>query len=636
MKNIFETFNARYLSLEDVAKSFIPNRDFIKLYQSSHSILMGPRGCGKTTLFKMLTPRAINVWNSENSKQHKTKINFWGIYIPADKQWDRQLKNFQVKFHDQSFQKIITKCIITTNVLNSIVDTFSDLIDIYINEDQDKLDYQAKIAKDLIEIWDIEGPISASFLEIKKSLKKRIININTIINKVEFGILKIGDIKWENYYFHNYIDLASSAFDIFESYLYRESIFTNKQYKWALCFDELEIVPNWVTNEILEYYLRSTNQKLLFKLATAPLINWRSEYNINQLTTNAQDKQDFLVIRSWVYNYQSRKDWEEFCENFILSKINIHENNKINLQILFGTHNLNNALKDSEKKLGARLSYDEKADFHEGSLMYVITKKLAQQDKSFYDFLNSKNINPLDPKPTNSLEVDSIFRKIKPTIVYRYYFYKRSNVRSRKSISLYHGYPFISELTDGNPRVLINLLSTFLNKQRANFNNLTQIPLSTQGNIIQNFSSEYFYQITNHPEASRYIMINGEKALLSLRNLLEIIGKWFFNKLIKAPFKMDTVNCFVVDKKVDLAIIDLIKLAVDLGAIQFLVDKEDIILSNENIQNSKFRFSYILCPHFRLPKRSDNSISLSIILGDTLYSKSHLNTEFQTKIKWND
>src|SRR5659263_62330 len=113
MKNIFETYNARYLSIEEVAKSFISNRDFERLYQSSHSILMGPRGCGKTTLFKMLTPKALSVWNSDNAELHKSKINFWGIYIPADKQWDRQLKNFQAKFKDESFQKIVIKCIIT-------------------------------------------------------------------------------------------------------------------------------------------------------------------------------------------------------------------------------------------------------------------------------------------------------------------------------------------------------------------------------------------------------------------------------------------------------------------------------------------------------------------------------------------
>jgi len=637
MKNIFETFNARYLSIEDVAISFIPNKDFVRLCQNTHSILMGPRGCGKTTLFKMLTPKAISIWKNKDSNGNIDQIDFWGIYIPADKQWDRQLKNFQIKFKEESFQKIITKSIITLNILHAIVETFNDLIDINIDNAQLKLDYQTRLSKELIEIWNIDKPISPSFIEIKKSLKLRIRDINLIINKVEFGILNIQDVKWPDHFFYEYIDLASNAFDAFESTLQNESFVLNSNCKWALCFDELEIVPNWVTNDIIKYYLRSTNQKILFKLATAPLINWRNDYNIDQLSSNAQNNQDFTIIKSWVYNYQSRKDWLDFCENLIISKIKLKGATKIDLQELFGYHNLNNALKESEKNLGKNINYDEFYDFQEGSLMYYITKSLAQQDKSFYNFLNGKNIDPTDPKPNTSSEVDSIFRKIKPIIVYRYYFYKRSNLRSRKAISLYHGYPFISELCDGNPRVLINLLSMFLNKRHNNVVKMEQIPLKIQGNIIQNFSTELFYQITNHPEASRHIIKDGIKILVTLESLLDEIGKWFYLKLIKAPFKMDSVNCFTVDKDIDDEIVDLIKLGVDLGAIQFLVKKEDTILTEKNIINSKFRLSYILCPHFKLPKRSDNSIRLSQILNDTIFqNKSHdLNTD-QTEIKWEE
>jgi hypothetical protein len=618
MKNIFETFNARYLSIEQVAKSFIPNKDFERLYQSSHSILMGPRGCGKTTLFKMLTPKAISIWKSNNADVHKNKIDFFGVYIPADKQWARQLKNFQDKFKDDNFQKIITKCIITTNVLNSIIDTFDDLLEVYIIEEQKRLYFQTLISKELIDIWSLKPPISPSFFGVRKSLSLRIRDINSIINKVEFDLLHLSDLKWEDYFFHNYIDLASAAFDVFEGVLKSDPLINIGHFKWALCFDELEIVPTWVTNEILDLYLRSTYQKILFKLATAPILNWNNEYNLSKLSSSAQNKHDFSIIRSWVYNYQSRKDWEEFCSNFISSKIQMQFDYNIDLQKLFGKHNLNNALKESEKNLG-NLDIDESSDFQLGSLMYVITRKLAQQDSSFYFFLNSKNIDPTNPVPGNLQEVDAIFRKIKPAIVYRYYFFKRSSLRSRKAISLYHGYPFISELTDGNPRVLINLLSIFLNQRRSNIVTSTQIPLKAQGNIIQNFSTEFFIQITNHPEAAKYVDVNGVKTLVTLRHLLEMIGNWFYYKLVKAPFKMDSVNCFSVDKKVPPPIISLIKLAVELGAVQFLVDNTDVVLSDQSIINGKFRLSYILYPHFKLPKRTDNTISLNLILNETLY-----------------
>jgi len=633
MTNIFDSNNARYLRIDEVAGSFIPNKDFIKLCQNTHSILMGPRGCGKTTLFKMLTPKAQSLWNDKNKDGFKGIVNFWGIYIPADKQWDRQLKNFQDKFKDETFQKIITKCIITTNVLYAIIETFNDLIEINVLDAKQKLEYQTKLSYELFEVWNIKGEdLTPSFYDIKKSLKNRIRDINSIINKVESEVILINSINWDEFYFYNYINLSSDAFETFEEILRDESFVSDFGCKWALCFDELEIVPSWVTNEILEFYLRSTKQNILFKLATAPLINWQNEYKFDQFTTNAQNQQDFAIIRSWVYDSQSKNDWQDFCEQFILSKFNITKEKKDALQRVFGIRNLNNALRESEKEISKLIKVDEQYDFQRGSLMYFITKKLAQQDRSFHSFLLIKGIDPIDPAPNNSSEIDSIFRKIKPVIVFRYYFIKRNKSRSRRAISLYHGYPFVTELSDGNPRVLINLLSQFTDKMYQNLESLTQIPLSTQGKIIYDFSTDYFMQITNHPDASRYIWINGKRSLVTLRNLLEGIGRWFFNRLIREPFKMDSVNCFTVDKNVESEIISLIKLAVDLGAIQFLVDKENIILSEKDILNSKFRFSYMLNPFFKLPKRSDNTIPLSWILEDTLYKKNSQSK--QTTIEW--
>ena len=635
MKNIFESYNARYLSVEEVANSFISNKDFERLCENSHSMLMGPRGCGKTTLFKMLTPKALKLWKGKTNIYDK--INFWGVYIPADKQWDRQLKNFQEQFSEDSFKKIVIKSIITSNVQYSIVNTFDDILNAYIDDRQKRLDYQSKVSKELIDIWNVKIPISPTFMDIKKTLKIRIRDINALINKIEFGELKTNEIKWDDSFFYNYIDLASSAFEIFEGILIEEPFFQSKNWKWALCFDELEIVPNWVTSEILDLYLRSTDQKILFKLATAPLIDWQRNYELSKSSSNAQDKQDFSIIRSWVYNYQSRKDWENFCNNFIISKLNYQEGSTNKLYHIFGNHNLNNALKESEKTLGAELNCEETYDFYPGSIMYVVTKKLAQQDSTFHDFLIRKGIDPTDPQPMDKHDIDSILRKTKPAIVFRYYFFKRNNLRSRKSISLYHGYPFISELTDGNPRVLINLLSLFLNKEIKNINSNEQIPIKAQGKIIQNFSSEYYFQVTNHPEASRIINVNGDQFILTLRNLLEKIGNWFYNRLIKEPFKMDSINCFTVDKDIDSSIIALLKLAIDLGAIQYLVETDNVSITENSIYNCKFRLTYIFYPHFKLPKRTDDSVRLSTILTETIYSKITSQKDInQSQIKWNN
>ena len=43
----FESFNARTLTADQVAKTFVPSPHFAELCRRRHSIVLGPRGSGK-------------------------------------------------------------------------------------------------------------------------------------------------------------------------------------------------------------------------------------------------------------------------------------------------------------------------------------------------------------------------------------------------------------------------------------------------------------------------------------------------------------------------------------------------------------------------------------------------------------
>ncbi|MGH8546796.1 MAG: hypothetical protein ACREX3_24925, partial [Gammaproteobacteria bacterium] len=59
---IYGTYNARMLSPEEIARTFVINENYRKLLMNEHSVLRGPRGTGKTTLLKMLTAPALREW----------------------------------------------------------------------------------------------------------------------------------------------------------------------------------------------------------------------------------------------------------------------------------------------------------------------------------------------------------------------------------------------------------------------------------------------------------------------------------------------------------------------------------------------------------------------------------------------
>src|SRR4051812_19038657 len=87
-------FNARFVDPEHVARQFVPTLAFSKLVYQRHSVLLGPRGCGKTTLLKMLTRRALHTWEAERQRHESYELplpSFEAIYIPTDVRWSYEI-----------------------------------------------------------------------------------------------------------------------------------------------------------------------------------------------------------------------------------------------------------------------------------------------------------------------------------------------------------------------------------------------------------------------------------------------------------------------------------------------------------------------------------------------------------------
>ena len=60
-----------------------------------HSVLLGPRGWGKTTLLKMLTRPALDAWaqqhGSEFHRPREPSPAFEAVYVPSDVRWSIEL-----------------------------------------------------------------------------------------------------------------------------------------------------------------------------------------------------------------------------------------------------------------------------------------------------------------------------------------------------------------------------------------------------------------------------------------------------------------------------------------------------------------------------------------------------------------
>lgn len=600
----YDTFNARYLSLEEVANTFIPNKTYQELHSNSHTLLMGPRGCGKTTLLKMLTPKAIYHYNNRESTETKIHLPYIGIYIPSDKQWEKQLEIFQNRFEEEStFSIIIAKEIVNTNILLSLLNTLIDITQQFQWENQ--LQLEAEFCSSIVDSLKINKPIAPTFYSIVKSLKTRIVNINVLINKIDAGVISIKEITYPEYFFSNFLDLASICCSEFER-IYKDVFDTGGfSRRWAFCFDELEIAPEWLQKDLITNHLRSREQKFLFKLTTTPLIDTKYWLQQNNLNSGPSQTEDYQVIRNWVFNRESNEYWKQFSEALFISLIKREFGMDVQPELILGK---------SHENADQVLMYDafdklikvEPKRYSKGSIEWHIFKLLAEDDRSFYEYLSKKEILPFDPYAVNQEQKDAVFRKVKPIVYLRYYFKKGTKSRTRNIVSLYSGVPLIYEISDGNPRTLLNIFDSFKSRFKKTNEKIKSISISDQARTIKNVSDLKLENIKNHPEAN----IQYERGIrLNLGNVLSEIGNYFFAALVVEAFTADPVGTFIIDKNVDDRVVSLLKFGLNIGAIQYINPKQDI--SDEDVYNKIYRLSYSLFPCFNLPIREYGTIQLS-------------------------
>ena len=90
-------FNARFSSVDALVKVFIPSENFESVAHPVHTVVLGPRGSGKTCLLKMLQPATLNKWTGPTAERIKSQIRYVGVYIPTDISWSKQAEQLDRK-----------------------------------------------------------------------------------------------------------------------------------------------------------------------------------------------------------------------------------------------------------------------------------------------------------------------------------------------------------------------------------------------------------------------------------------------------------------------------------------------------------------------------------------------------------
>jgi energy-coupling factor transporter ATP-binding protein EcfA2 len=604
--SLYDTFNAKYLTFQEVSESFIPNEEYYQLLGNNHTLLMGPRGCGKTTLLKMLTPAGLSYWKDDKAQHIRSNIPFTAIYIPSDIQWKSQLAFLEKHLiNETEFNERVANFLIATNIQVSVCRTIQSILRFSVLEEKQKLILEDEICRELIDAWGIGKPLSPSFDDIEISMQKRVTNINLLVNKIIFQKTKENLFSLlPDYAFFEFFDLLKLACKIFE-----KKLGIADTHRWALCFDELEISPKFLQIKLLKL-LRSSDQKYLFKLTTTPL------YNLDNNIIEASQDNDFKTIKLWVYDDSGSNKWRDFCHNLISKKLQRKFNNQnVTPKAVFGEYNLDEIIKEETNYKG---QFEQGTG--SGSSANVLFKTLAEKDPSFREFLTNRKLDPENPFSRNQDEDKSVFLKYKVNVLYRVLF----GFRSRKSPAVHYGIPYIYDICDGNPRSIIGLVDEVLLKAEYEFTSKNVlVPFNKQSEIIFNVSKRYFNLIRNHPDSTLTIR---KKEFNLATDILKIFGNYIYNHIVKEDFAKSIPTTFTVDNEIDQKIIRLLEQALFMGAIIYLDPVES--LSNTGLIGKRFRLSYLLTPLFRIPNRVNSSINLKNVISDKQFENEQGTLDF--------
>jgi hypothetical protein len=597
MSNFYNTYNARYLEPKQVAEKFIFSESFEILIQNSQSIILGARGCGKTTLMKMLTLPALYNWNHRKAEEIRNNIPFYAVYISTDIYWDVKEQAYDEQLRKfGNFADRISKFSVNSNVFIALCETLSNIIKYELNEKN--LDKEIELSNFLIENWKLE--ITIPKLEfVKEALLKRIDFVSQLVQNIIFNYENEEDIPRHDFFNLNFDSSLTLVIDKFIR-IYNIS----QEKKWALCFDELEFAPSWLQDKLYRSLRSRNDQRILLKISSSPIL----PKEIKQIFTNeysSSSGNDFDCIKMW-----SLKSNEKFSIELIES-------------LLFDK----NKTKDSKKYFGRNYMYlDDKESYNSNSPYIKEITDLLSKDQSFKKYLTSKDIDSKNPIPNTKLQKDSVFRKIKPYVYFRNFFIKSNNLSSdkpnyitrRKSIDLYSGIDVLTKICEGNPRWLIGLTNSILLKSEVD-----KADNSIQYDEILNASKRFINSINNIP-------VKLEEPTLTINYFIDKIGKYFEEQVLGKKFYPEPRTTFKFDIQDSNDYVVLLEKGVFQGAF-VLVDSDDESFDFE-VKNKKFKLSYLYYPEYKLPIRKSSSIGLRTIMntGEVDNSPNLFNQEYES------
>nr|WP_144989198.1 hypothetical protein [Gimesia aquarii] len=560
----------------------------------------------------MLQQPALESWNHEDAETTRKNIGFTGVFVPTDVTLTSQLES---AVQGLAEGPSIIRAAYSIHVLRAVMSAIEyrcGRFNTEIIQPFNRIEMTQKMEHELIEEVSYglkRKPRTPSFASLKTDLTAWLSEVFEFagqqrllgLEKQRESLANSGLLR---------LDFTRSACIAIDAF---ESVTGIQGERWALLCDELELAPSIIVNDLLRL-VRSTDQRLLFKLSLSPYVAGESELsnvfgsvkNTNQLHTNKvtieksappQEHEDYDTIRLW---YPNKQDGSRFARRLAESVI------------------ANNGIQDqSVDDILGRSVFDPPETSHRrsasayapGSPRNKRMKRLAEIDESFREYLLRKSINLDSPIIDDDMRAKTL-RKINAIVIVREAFRKQDSARSRKNPTVYAGASAFFAICESNPRFLIGMLNQLLGS-KVKTGSLVRVEASEQAAVYSSATARFRAYLRTIPSPSI-----GTRPSRGLLSLIEQIGKYFHQEIVVGEFDDDADGSFKVDSNADAELCNALQRAINTGAIIWVPEKSDETLLT-TVRGKRFRMSYLLAPYFQLPLHLGRSVSLGRILGLT-------------------
>lgn len=581
MPTLFPSFNARNLTAQQVASTFVAPDQFSMLCGQCHSLVVGPRGSGKTTLLKMLQPQALDAWKVPQASQWREKVAFHGIYVPADISWGMQLATIEPNRLDRSTSSLFGIAAFTTHTLRALVQTMD-----YVNTRNGvskrlvSQSAESEIARELSEAWCLPTNVR-SFVSLRLALNSRLMNIKAEASQEatrgsEGRGERLASLKMLHIPFDEACSMAIDHFAVHTGETDR---------RWGLMFDELELAPQPIMKTLLAS-VRSIDQRFLFKLSLVPFGS--DTGNLEDAIKAARVHDDYNSIRLW---FSHKEDGYPFCRDLWKSVLNEQDRDYVEPETVFGR---------SIFDLGRQEWQEDGTRYRSDTRVGRAFASLAIKDPSFAQYIATKGIDVENLGDVTGTDRPQTVRKIGALVILRDELKSGSDKRpkrSRKVPDLYTGADALFAMVEGNPRWFKGLVGQLLSNQERP----VAITPAVQQQYIQNASDRF---------RSLLLTIPREGAKFGVIDLLDRLGTFLHDSQVVDEFDPDPVGSFRVDSILQPEIVQLLGQAMNQGAIVRMDDHASSI-SATSLAEQRFRLSYLLAPYYRILLRVGRAVSIS-------------------------